>query len=155
MAYKLVDGRAKHDHDEGEGTDGMLYAIYCKDKANHLQTRLDNRPAHVEYLKKFSDQHICTGPLLTDDGQGMVGSLLVMDFADKKAAEDFAAGDPYAKAGLFQSVTITHSMESAEKIGAALGAALAWRATKLLRHGHPNRTAHGTSCAQHQSATCR
>jgi uncharacterized protein YciI len=30
----------------------MLYA-----KPNHLQTRLDNRPAHVEYLKTFSGQH--------------------------------------------------------------------------------------------------
>jgi uncharacterized protein len=30
----------------------MLYAIYCKDKPNHLQTRLDNRPTHVEYLKQ-------------------------------------------------------------------------------------------------------
>jgi uncharacterized protein YciI len=85
----------------------MLYAIYCKDKPNHLQTRLDTRPAHVEYLKTFAGQHVCTGPLLSDDGQGFVGSLLVMDFADKKAAEDFAAGDPYAKAGLFQSVAIT------------------------------------------------
>jgi uncharacterized protein len=85
----------------------MLYAIYCTDKPSHLQTRLDNRPAHVEYLKLFGGQHICTGPLLSDDGQGMVGSLLVMDFADRKAAEDFAANDPYAKAGLFQSVAIT------------------------------------------------
>ena len=85
----------------------MLYAIYCKDKPNHLQTRLDNRPAHVDYLKQFAGQHVCTGPLLSDDGQGMVGSLLVMEFADKEAAEDFAASDPYAKAGLFQSVTIT------------------------------------------------
>ena len=85
----------------------MLYAIYCKDKPDHLQTRLDNRPAHVEYLKKFQGQHVCTGPLLSDDGQGMVGSLLVMEFADRRAAEDFAASDPYARAGLFQSVTIT------------------------------------------------
>lgn len=83
----------------------MLYAIHCKDKPNHLQTRLDNRPAHVEYLKRFSGQHVCTGPLLTEDGQGMIGSLL--EFADRKAAEDFAANDPYAKAGLFESVTIT------------------------------------------------
>jgi uncharacterized protein len=37
----------------------------------------------------------------------MVGSLLVMEFADKQAAEDFAANDPYAKAGLFHSVSIT------------------------------------------------
>jgi uncharacterized protein len=85
----------------------MLFAIYCRDKANHQQTRLDNRPAHVEYLKKFSGQHAITGPLLTDDGQGMVGSLLVMEFADRAAAEDFAKNDPYAKAGLFESVAIT------------------------------------------------
>lgn len=37
----------------------------------------------------------------------MIGSLLVLDFPDRKAAEVFAANDPYAKAGLFQSVTIT------------------------------------------------
>ena len=72
----------------------MLFAIYCRDKKDHLQTRLDNRPAHVEYLKKFAGQHAITGPLLTDDGQGMVGSLLVMEFADRTAAEDFARNDP-------------------------------------------------------------
>ena len=67
----------------------MLYAIYCKDKPNHLQTRLDNRPAHVDYLKQFAGQHVCTGPLLSDDGQGMVGSLLVMEFADKTGRRGF------------------------------------------------------------------
>ncbi len=85
----------------------MLFAIYCRDKKDHSQVRLDNRPAHVEYLKTFAGQHVCTGPLLTDDGQGMIGSLLVMDFADRAAAEDFARNDPYAKAGLFDSVAIT------------------------------------------------
>jgi uncharacterized protein YciI len=85
----------------------MLYAIYCTDNPDHLQTRLDNRPAHVEYLKRFAGQHVCTGPLLSDDGQRMVGSLLVMEFADRKAAEEFAVGDPYARAGLFRSVAIT------------------------------------------------
>lgn len=85
----------------------MLFAIYCRDKKDYQQVRLDNRPAHVEYLKKFAGQHAVTGPLLTDDGQGMVGSLLVMEFADRTAAEDFARNDPYAKAGLFESVAIT------------------------------------------------
>jgi uncharacterized protein len=72
----------------------MLYAIYCKDKPGHLQTRLDNRSAHVEYLKRFEAQHVCIGPLLSDDGQSMIGSLLVLDFADRQAAETFAADDP-------------------------------------------------------------
>jgi uncharacterized protein YciI len=34
------------------------------------------------------------------------GSLLVVDVADRRAAETFAAGDPYAQAGLFESVVI-------------------------------------------------
>jgi uncharacterized protein YciI len=103
-----LDCRVKPGNDvEERKRKQMLYAIYCTDKPNHLQTRLDNRPAHVEYLKSFGGQHICTGPLLSDDGQGMVGSLLVMDFVDRKAVEDFAANDPYAKAGLFQSIAIT------------------------------------------------
>jgi len=85
----------------------MLFAIYCRDKKDHSQVRLDNRPAHVEYLKQFAGQHVCTGPLLAEDGQGMIGSLLVMEFADRAAAEDFAKNDPYARAGLFDSVAIT------------------------------------------------
>lgn len=85
----------------------MHFAIYCKDKAGHQQVRMDNRPAHIEHLKKHEKHLVCTGPLLTEDGQGMVGSLLVVDFADRAAAEAFAASDPYAKAKLFQSVEIT------------------------------------------------
>lgn len=85
----------------------MLFAIYCRDKKDHSQIRLDSRPAHVEYLKQFAGQHVCTGPLLAEDGQGMIGSLLVMEFADRAAAEDFAKNDPYARAGLFDSVAIT------------------------------------------------
>ena len=34
------------------------------------------------------------------------GSLLIVDVEDRAAAEGFAAGDPYAKAGLFESTVI-------------------------------------------------
>ena len=44
--------------------------------------------------------------LIADDGQGMTGSVLIIDFANRREAEDFCAADPYARAGLFQSVTI-------------------------------------------------
>ena len=36
----------------------------------------------------------------------MVGSLVIVE-GSREVAEDFAANDPYAKAGLFESVTIT------------------------------------------------
>ena len=38
----------------------------------------------------------------------MIGSLIILDVPDMAAAGDWAANDPYAKAGLFQSVTLTH-----------------------------------------------
>jgi uncharacterized protein YciI len=45
------------------------------------------------------------GPVLDDDGQ-MCGSLIVLEVDDLAAAQAWAAGDPYAKAGLFSDVTL-------------------------------------------------
>lgn len=84
-----------------------MFAVQCKDKPGHLQTRLDNRAAHLEFIKAHIDKVVLGGPLQTDDRQGMVGSLLVLDFADRAALDAFLAQDPYAKAGLFESVTVT------------------------------------------------
>ena len=84
-----------------------MFAVHCKDKPGHLQTRLDNRAAHLEYMKASLDKIVIGGPLQTDDRQGMIGSLLVLDFTDRAALDAFLAADPYAKAGLFESVTVT------------------------------------------------
>ncbi|MFY8092126.1 MAG: YciI family protein [Niveispirillum sp.] len=84
----------------------MLFAITCIDKPNSLDLRMANRPTHLDYLNSFLSKITIAGPLLDDAGEKPVGSLLVMEFADRNAAESFAAGDPYAKAGLFQSVSI-------------------------------------------------
>jgi uncharacterized protein YciI len=84
----------------------MLFHISCIDKADSLQLRLDTRADHLTYLEGFNDRILFGGPRLGADGETPDGSVLIVDFEDKAAAEDFAAGDPYAKAGLFQSVTI-------------------------------------------------
>ena len=82
----------------------MLVALIAKDKPGALQTRLDNREAHVAYLKSNG----CVtqaGPLLDDAGD-MCGSLIVLDVAGIAAAEAFVDGDPYGKAGLIESVEL-------------------------------------------------
>lgn len=84
----------------------MQYMFLCTDKADAGSTRADNRAAHLAYLESMADRIFVAGPLLSDDGQAMVGSLLIVECADEAAARDFAANDPYAKAGLFASVTI-------------------------------------------------
>lgn len=82
----------------------MLIALMARDKPGALEIRKANRAAHVAYLKS-SGVVAMAGPLLDDAGE-MCGSLIVLDVADMAAAEAFAAGDPYAKAGLFASVTL-------------------------------------------------
>lgn len=85
----------------------MAFMIYCLDKPGQAAVRAENRAAHLDYLKGFADKVVIAGPLLSEDGAGMIGSLLLMAFESRAEAEAFAVGDPYGKAGLFQSVTVT------------------------------------------------
>ena len=82
----------------------MLIALIAKDKKGALQPRKDNREAHLAYIDSTG---VVTqaGPLLDDAGD-MSGSLVILDVADMSAAQDWAANDPYAKAGLFESVEL-------------------------------------------------
>lgn len=85
----------------------MLFALIGKDKPGHLQVRLDNRPAHMAFLDGVNADGKLkfAGPFLGDDGKP-TGSLVVFDVADAAAAHALAEQDPYAKAGLFESVEI-------------------------------------------------
>ncbi|WP_022729429.1 YciI family protein [Fodinicurvata sediminis] len=84
----------------------MFFALICHDKANGLALRKEKRPAHLAYLQGHADQLVYAGPLMGEDGQTPAGSLIVLDVPDRNAAESFAAGDPYARAGLFENVDI-------------------------------------------------
>lgn len=82
----------------------MLYALIALDKPGALSVRQENRAAHLAYI----DETGCVaqaGPFLNQTGD-MVGSLVILDLPDIEAARAWADGDPYGKAGLFDSVTI-------------------------------------------------
>ena len=82
----------------------MRVSLICIDKPGALQLRLDNRPAHVEHLKSSAVVELA-GPFLDPEGR-MTGSLIVLQVPDLAAAQAWAAADPYAQAGLFESVAI-------------------------------------------------
>ncbi len=83
----------------------MLFAVLCIDNPDHLQTRLDNRPEHLAFLNGLGDKLKFAGPFLGDDEKPN-GSLVMIDAESLDAAKAIAAEDPYAKAGLFESVTV-------------------------------------------------
>jgi uncharacterized protein YciI len=92
----------------------MYFVIYAKDKSGQPKLRPATRPAHIEYLGGFKDRILIAGPMLGEDGEPN-GSLIVVDLKDKAEAQAFAANDPYAKAGVFQSVAITAWRKSIPK----------------------------------------
>ncbi len=83
----------------------MIFAIICTDKAGALETRKANRADHLEYLGSIKDALKGAGPFLDGDGKPN-GSMVIVDMENIARAEEFAKGDPYAKAGLFENVEI-------------------------------------------------
>lgn len=82
----------------------MLIALIARDRPGALQTRLDNREAHLAYIQKTGVVSQA-GPLLNSEGE-MIGSLVILDVDDLSAAESWVAGDPYGHAGLFETVEL-------------------------------------------------
>lgn len=83
----------------------MLFALMCTDKPASVDLRMSVRPDHLKYLEGLGGAVKAAGPFTNDEGQP-TGSLIVIEAADRAAAEVAAKADPYTKAGLFASVDI-------------------------------------------------
>ena len=84
----------------------MLFAFICNDKPGGMEIRKAHRPEHLAYLKSLGEALKFAGPFLDEAGEAMTGSLIVLDTPSLEEAKSLAAGDPFAKAGLFASVEI-------------------------------------------------
>ena len=85
----------------------MIFTLICKDRPGQVDLRLANRPAHVDYLMALNKAGKLkfAGPFLGEDGKPL-GSLVAVEAEDRAEAGTIAAGDPYAKAGLFETTEI-------------------------------------------------
>ena len=84
----------------------MLVMMVCMDKPGHVDLRLKTRPQHLEWIENSGLPLMYAGPILADDGQTPAGSLILAEFDTLDAARAFQKNDPYAKAGLFEKVTV-------------------------------------------------
>jgi uncharacterized protein YciI len=84
----------------------MLFSFYVLDRPDTGEQRLELRPAQYEHLGKVEDRILTGGPLLADDGKTMVGSLLIIDFPDLAAAEEWLAQAPFSTGGVFGKAII-------------------------------------------------
>ena len=78
----------------------MLYSIVIFDEPNTSELRDIHRKAHLDYLKEFDEQTLFAGPFTTDDETADLGSLRLIDFPDRQAAEKHIADEPYVIGGV-------------------------------------------------------
>jgi uncharacterized protein len=84
----------------------MLYTFVLLDKPDAAELRQRVRPEHKAYLAAAGERIAFAGPLTSDDGQRMIGSLLVIDFASRDAAQAWLAGEPFTRAGLYANAAV-------------------------------------------------
>jgi uncharacterized protein len=91
----------------------VLYAIISEDAANSLEKRMTARPDHLKRLQALQDagRLILAGPHPAIDTEnpgeaGFTGSLVVAEFDNLEAAQQWADADPYIDAGVYTQVTV-------------------------------------------------
>jgi uncharacterized protein len=84
----------------------MIFSFILLDKPNAAELRQQVRPEHKAYLAAVSDRIAFAGPLVQDDGQTMLGSLLAIEFASRDAAHSWLASEPFFRVGLYASTSV-------------------------------------------------
>ena len=79
----------------------MQFVIHCHDKPDGGARRAPLRAAHRDYSEDHKNVTVARGPLLDDDGVKAIGSVLILDVADKAEAEAFWADEPFNRAGVY------------------------------------------------------
>jgi uncharacterized protein len=85
----------------------MPHVIITKDKPYSVALRNEVRPVHLEYMTARLDKLLGAFAQVDDANTTVHGGVILYDSDDRAEVEDFVANDPFTRAGLFESVTIS------------------------------------------------
>jgi uncharacterized protein YciI len=87
-----------------------LFALHALDRPGTIELRLEHYAAHRSFVENESARPnftiVMSGPLQSEDGETMVGSLFIVEADDLATVEAFAAADPFTTAGVWGEVRI-------------------------------------------------
>ena len=86
--------------------DWQQFAITAIDGPEADARRAAVAEAHHKFQASVMDRYVARGPLQNDDGSGLIGSFMIMEYPDRAACEDFWAKEPLNYGGVFEKVTI-------------------------------------------------
>ena len=83
----------------------MQFIITAHDGENMLDRRMAVRPRHLEGMAKLGKHIILAGGLLDDEGK-MKGSVLILDFEDRAALDDYLKNEPYVVEHVWEKIEL-------------------------------------------------
>lgn len=87
----------------------MMFSMHALDAPGAADKRTRVHAEHVAHLKTAATYGVTItagGPLLSDDGQTSIGSLMLLEASDRAAVETFNKADPFNKNGVWAKVEI-------------------------------------------------
>lgn len=88
----------------------MYWLMVCRHRPNAADLREQHREAHRQHVATGGGglAKVLIGSALTeDDGETPTGNFGILEAPSREAARAFAENDPYARAGLVESIEIT------------------------------------------------
>ena len=87
----------------------MYWLMICRHKPSMAELREQHRDAHRQHVATGGGgiARVLTGSALTeDDAESPLGNFGILEAATREAAWAFADNDPFARAGLVESIEI-------------------------------------------------
>lgn len=102
----------------------MQFVVHALDRKDALERRLANLSQHREFLdtgpEKFGVTVLMSGPLVTDDGETMIGSFFLLSAATRQPVEAMFAADPLAIADVWENIDISRVTIRQNNVGPIL-----------------------------------
>lgn len=90
----------------------MYYSIYALDAPNKEEDRVKFRPEHIKRINELNESKslLLAGPILDKDhcekNSKSIGSIIIAQFDDINAAENWINKDPFVVNGVYESLIV-------------------------------------------------
>jgi hypothetical protein len=88
-------------------------SVVCHDGPEAGPKRRAAAQAHLAYVESILDRVLMAGPLYSEDGAAMVGSIYIFKTTSLAEARQLLEDDPYFKAAFWKSVEIQPMLPAA------------------------------------------
>ena len=87
----------------------MQFLVIARDGTDGgaVERRLEVRPKHLESIAPLVEAgNVLVGGAMLSGSGDMIGSMMLVDFADRAAVDDWLERDPYVAGGVWKEIEV-------------------------------------------------